>query len=83
MAKDMATGARSKKNGAVGLDSRDEYVLQHAPTLLAALMVRRQSTDGNRLVDDAISCAQRIWDIVHEMDVPAEAMMSQPVNLRN
>lgn len=68
-------------SGAVGINDRDAYVLQNTPTILAAMLIRRQSTSGNILVDEAISCAQRIWDVVHEMDVPAEAMMSQPVDV--
>jgi hypothetical protein len=68
------------RNGAVGTTSKDEYVLQHTPTILAAMMIRRQSTNGNEMVDQAVSVCSRIWDVVHEMDVPAEAMMSQPVD---
>lgn len=62
---------------------REGYVLEQVPTTLAAMMIRRPSTKGEELIPEAISCVERIWDVVHEMDVPAEAMMSQPVDLRH
>lgn len=70
-----------KKNGKVyeALSDRQEYVLQSTPTILAGLLFRRDSTPPNDLVTMAISCTERIYDIVNESDTPTEAMLSQPV----
>lgn len=78
----MARVNGRKSNGAHGITDRDQYVLNHTPMILSALLMRRQSTNANELVDMAISTCQRIYDVVHEIDIPAEAMTSQPVDLR-
>ncbi len=59
---------------------RDRYILQHAPTILAALVMRRQSTNPDQLVEQAISGAEKIYDVVHEIDSPATTMLSRPVD---
>lgn len=63
------------------LGDREAYVLQHTPTILAALLVRRNSTQPEEMIDSAMSCAERIYDLVHGIDVPAKAMLSKPVSM--
>lgn len=62
------------------LSAREQYVLHYTPTILAGLLVRRDSTPANELVGMAITCAERIYDIVNDVDTPAEAMLSRPVS---
>lgn len=42
--------------------ARDQYVRDHAPYLLAALIVRRNSTDPQHLIETAISAASSLFD---------------------
>jgi hypothetical protein len=63
-------------------EERRVYLLENIPTVLSALLLRRGSTAPKELVEPALSTVGRIYDVVHELDVPAEAMTSQPVSPR-
>lgn len=77
----MKNGDNGNGNGRhTEASDRQAYVLQHTPTILAALLIRRNSTKPVEMIDSAMSCAERIYDLVHGIDVPAEAMLSKPVS---
>lgn len=59
---------------------RDQYILDHAPTVLVGVMAHRTSTKADMLVDEAISAVGRIWDIIQGVDTPAHAMVSQSID---
>lgn len=60
---------------------RDIYLLENAPVVLSSLLLRRQSTTPEALVEPTLSIIGRLYDVIHEIDVPAEAMVSTPIDL--
>jgi hypothetical protein len=59
---------------------RNEYILNHAPTILAALVIRRSSSRPDLLVEQAIDGVRKLFDVVYDLDTPATTMLSQPVD---
>ncbi len=75
--------SNGRSHGSHGLDDKEQYILQYAPTILAALVIRRASTSVEDLVENAISGTSKLYDMVHEIDSPVSTMLSQPVDQKS
>lgn len=56
---------------AIGVDpDRERYILDHTPQLLAALIVRRASTDPKQLIELAVQTAGSLYDHLVSYEQP-------------
>lgn len=74
---------------AIDTEARRQYVKDHAPGILRALIIRRSSTDPVQLIDPAIETAMALYDKIdpprkngfRRIDQPAETLteIDQPM----